>query len=133
MSSPKLFSTTPSAAEWLRLNQIHMPRDANEVAGKSLSILTGAAVMPVLVMAHFTTNPVIDYAVQFDHGHTNPSIAMRDETLAGWLQIEETDEDTLQQFVAFMDEQISNRPDLVEPVDMVQLDRLSKLLANVQV
>lgn len=133
MSKPKLLSTAPSASEWLHLNQMHMPREANEVAGKSLSILTGVAVMPVVVMAHFTTNPVIDYTVQLDAGHTNSSIATSDETPAGWTDIEEIDQDTVQQFVAFMDEQISNRPDLVEPVDMAQLDRLSKLLANVQV
>lgn len=71
--------------------------------------------MPVLVMAHFTTNP---------------SVAVRDDTPAGWRDIDEAE---VQPFLSFIDGQISARPDLLEPVDEAQLDRLSKILANVKV
>ena len=130
MSGQRLPTTAPSASDWLLLNQMRMPREANDVAGKSISILTGIAAMPVLVMAHFTTNPALDYLVQLDAGHTNPSIAVGDETPAGWR---DNDEAEVQSFLSFIDEQMSTRPDLLEPVDQAQLDRLSQLLANVKV
>lgn len=34
MSVPRLLSTVPSASDWLLLNQMRMPREANEVAGE---------------------------------------------------------------------------------------------------
>jgi hypothetical protein len=36
-------------------------------------------------------------------------------------------------FLAFLDAQMESRPDLIEPADEAQLDRLAKLLANVKV
>lgn len=105
---------------------------ADRTAGDSMKmhVQYGVGAAPFWVMRHTTTNPRLNYNEQFVRGHTNPVIELPGDTPADWLNVEE---DELGAFLAFMDQQISHRPDLMEPADEAQLDRLSKLLANVKV
>ncbi|KAF0102952.1 MAG: hypothetical protein FD187_1761 [bacterium] len=130
MSTLQTTSTGPSAMQWMMQNRMHMPREANEVAGKSVSVWPGIAAIPLLAISNFSTNSALDYTVYFDAGHTNPTISMPNDAPADWMHIEEGE---LGNFLAFLDTQMESRPDLIEPADEAQLDRLAKLLANVKV
>jgi hypothetical protein len=130
MSTLQTASTGPSALEWMSLNRMHMPRASNEVASKSMPIWTGIAALPFLAMSNFSTNSSLDFTVYFDTGHTNPAISMPNDGPTDWMSIEDGD---LGNFLAFLGAQMEARPDLIEPADEAQLDRLAKLLANVKV
>ncbi len=130
MSTLQIPSTGPSALQWMMQNRMHMPREANEVAGKSVTVWPGIAAIPLFAMSNFATNPALDYTVHFDAGHTNPAISIPNDAPADWMDIEDGE---LGNFLAFLDAQMESRPDLIEPADEAQLDRLAKLLANVKV
>jgi len=113
----------------MEMNRLHMSRDADEYAGKSVSMWPGVAVVPFLVFGGLSTNPAITFNAHIDPGYTNPVISL-DHKALNWAD-EETGE--IASFLAFMDTQIDAHPGLIAPADEAQLDRLAQLLMNVKV
>ena len=84
----------------------------------------------VLIAGAFTaTNPTLTYAAHIATPITNPLV---------WLQSEDTsslfseDGPELARFIALMDNEMSQRPDMVIAADETQLDRIAKLVAGVR-
>ena len=119
----------PSALQWMEMNRLHMSRDANEYAGKTVSMWPGVAVVPFLVLGGLSTNPSITFNAHIDPGYTNPVISL-DHKALDWAD-EETGE--IASFLSFMDAQIDAYPGLIASADEAQLDRLAQLLINVKV
>jgi hypothetical protein len=130
MSTPQTAFAGPSALDWMQLNQMHIPHKANEVSSKSIPVWTSIAAIPFLAMSNFATNRSLDYSVHFDTGHTNPVISMPNDAPVDWMDLENHE---LGSFLSFLDNQMAEHSDLVEPADEAQLDRLAKLLAKVKV
>lgn len=129
MNLPQVVRPPASALQWMEMNRLHMPRNANEYAGKSVSMWPGAAVVPFLVLGGLSTNPAVTFNAHIDPGYTNPAISL-DHKAFNWAD-EESGE--IATFLSFIDTQIDAHPGLIAPADEAQLDRLARLLANVKV
>lgn len=129
MNLPQAITSAPSALQWMEMNRLHMPRDAGEYAGKSVSMWPSVAVVPFLVFGGLSTNPAIAFNAHIDPGYTNPIISL-DHTALNWAD-EENGE--IASFLSLMDVQIGAHPELITSADEAQLDRLAQLLVNVKV
>lgn len=129
MNLSRATTSTPSALQWMEMNRLHMTREADEYACKSVSMWPGVAVVPFLAFGGLSTNPAITYNAHIDPGYTNPVISL-DRKALDWPD-EENGE--IASFLSFMDAQIDAYPGLIAPADEAQLDRLAQLLVNVKV
>ena len=118
------------ALAWMESQRMHLPRQAEDVASRSVAAWQGLAVIPFLALNGPSTNQALDMIVQFDIGHTNPAISLPGDAASSWINAEDDD---LGGFLSFLDDQIHAHPEWIEPADAAQLDRLAALLANVKV
>jgi len=100
---------------------------ARDYAAGSAVRWSSLALAPVIVFNSLATNTAIVYNVHVDSGHTNPVISL-DQEEADWLD-EESGE--VAEFLSFLDAQIEADPDSIVPADEEQLDRIAKLLVEV--
>jgi hypothetical protein len=131
MSYAQITAIPPNALAWMESHRLHLPREAGDVASRSISSWQNFAALPLLALGSLTTNQALNYIVQFDIGHTNPIISLPGEDVVDWMNIE--DEEELRGFLSFLDAQIETHPEWIEPADQSQLDRLANLLANVKI
>lgn len=130
MSYAGVSASGPLALAWMESHRLHLPREAEDVASRSISAGSGFAVVPFLALGGLTTNQALDMIVQFDIGHTNPVISLPGEEDSSWVNLEDKD---LGAFLSFLDDQAEGHSEWIEPADEAQLDRLAALLANVKV
>jgi hypothetical protein len=122
-------TSAPSALQWMEMNHLHISREADDYVGKSVSMWPSVAVVPFFALGGLSTNPAITYNAHIDPGYTNPIISL-DHRAFNWPD-EESGE--LKSFLSFMDVQIDSHPEWITPANTDQLDRLAKLLINVNV
>lgn len=117
----------------MTMSKIRFPHDSGELANNSIPSVwswSRVAAFSSLALGSLATNPALSYTLHFDTvGHTNPVISLPTEEIVGWINDEDSE---LGQFLSFLDAQIAHAK-WIEPADEVQLDRLTKLLANVKV